>query len=547
MPPLQENAPGHRPPVWLLPAALLASLGYLATEAFLLSGDLGFPLDDSWIHLQFARNLVAGRGLAYNPGELVTGSTAPLWTALLALLFYLPGSVIVWTKVLGVSLHLAGVAATFRLGRALGLGRGLASLAAALTLTTSWLVWSSLSGMEVPLFVVLSLWGIVLHLRERAEPGRPPLAAGLFAVAALARPEGLLLLVLALVDHCLVFAREEDGGLALRKPALRRVLLGAVLAACALVGPLLFYRWAGGSFLPTTFAAKGGELRRWLPDLQYIHTVLGILFREQPYMVLLSGAGIATLVERLGTPRDRGLLPALWLIALPVAYSTISPEGKGLLVGNFGRYYFPFFPILILLGMLGLERAAEALGPRLRAGALRLPVRAVLIALLLWPTFAALTRGAARYAQNVANVQDSDVAMARWLAPRLHPDAVLAVNDIGALKFLLPNRVIDLAGIANPEIRREVNRAVQERRPWEPVVASEMARRQPDYMVIFPSWFPALSQDPRFRPLYRIPLQNNITMGGDEIVVYATPWTRYPLKEAAAPAGSAGPPGRTRR
>lgn len=525
--PLNENSSGARPLLWLLPAALLACLGYLATEAWLLSGDLGFPLDDSWIHLQFARNLAAGQGLAYNPGELVTGSTAPLWTALLALLFHLPGNVVVWTKLLGIALYLAGVAATWRLARELGLGQGLASLAAVLTLATSWLVWSALSGMEIPLFVALSLSGMILHLKERTTPERLPLSAGVFAVAALARPEGLLLLALALVDRCLVFRREgrrdEEGGLAWERPRLRSVLIGIALAACALAGPILFYRWAGGAFLPTTFAAKNGELRRLLPDLQYIHTALGILFRPQPYMVLLSAAGIAALVERLGTPRDRGLLPAFWLISLPVVYSMLSASGTGMLVGNFGRYYFPFFPVLAVLGILGIERATAALGSR--------RLRVLLVALLLWPTLSTLAQGAGRYAQNVANVQDSDVAVARWLAPRLHPDAVLAVNDIGAIKFLLPNRVIDLAGIAHPEIRREINRAVRERRPWEPVMAEEIAKRQPDYLVIFPSWFPTLSLDPRFRPLHVIPIRDNITMGGDEVVVYATPWTRFPLRE----------------
>src|SRR5688572_27390620 len=103
MPSPNESVSGTRPLVWLLSAALLACLGYFATEVWLLSGALGFPLDDSWIHLQFARNLADGRGLAYNPGELVTGSTAPLWTALLALVFYLPGNIVVWTKLLGVA------------------------------------------------------------------------------------------------------------------------------------------------------------------------------------------------------------------------------------------------------------------------------------------------------------------------------------------------------------------------------------------------------------------------------------------------------------
>src|SRR4026207_1010669 len=48
-----------------------------------MAGPVGlatFPLDDSWIHLQFARNLAEGRGFAYNPGVPVSGSTAPLST-----------------------------------------------------------------------------------------------------------------------------------------------------------------------------------------------------------------------------------------------------------------------------------------------------------------------------------------------------------------------------------------------------------------------------------------------------------------------------------
>lgn len=537
MPTPFESPPRNRARLWIALAALLVCCAYLAAEAYLLDFDLGFPLDDSWIHLQFARNLAAGHGLSYNAGELVTGSTAPLWTALLALLFDLPGSVVVWTKLLGIALHVAAVDATWRLGRELGLGRGLATLAAALTLGTSWLAWSALSGMEVPLFMLLALQGMILHLRERAAPDRPPLSLGVLAVAVLARPEGLALLVLAFADRLLVFDRVSETGeiaaagtLRWRRPALRPLLAGLGLAACALAGPLLFYRWAGDSFLPTTFAAKGGALRHLLPDLQYLNLVFTILFRPQPYMALLAGAGVLALAERLGTPRDRGLLPALWLLAVPLAYSTVSPEGGASLVGNFGRYYFPFYPVVVLLGVLGLERAAQAVGPRLLAGRFRLPVGALLLALIAWPTVTSLVQGVGRYVQNVSNVQDSDVRIARWLAPRLPPQAVLAVNDIGAIKFFLPNRVIDLAGIVNPEIRRDLNRGLAHGIPWEQTIAGEIGGRRPDYLVIFPAWFPHLSQDPRFRPLYAVDVRDNVTMGGPQVMVYATPWTRWPLR-----------------
>jgi len=533
----RENPSLSRDRVWLALAALLPCLVYLAAEAYLLSFDLGFPLDDSWIHLQFARNLVAGNGLSYNSGELVTGSTSPLWTALLSLLFYLPGNLVVWTKALGIALHVAAIDATWRLGRELGLRRGLAALAAVLTLATSWMVWSALSGMEIPLFIFLSLQGMILHLREHRDTSRPPLSLGVLAVAALARPEGLALLVLAGADRLLVFDRDaagEETGLRWRRPAWRPLLAGIGLAVCALAGPLLFYRWAGGSFLPTTFAAKGGAMRHYLPDLQYLNLVFTIFFRPQPYMALLAGAGVLALIERLGTPRDRGLLPALWLLAVPVAYSLVTPSsGSGALVGNFGRYYFPLFPVLVLLGVLGLERAAEVLGPRIllagRGGRFGVPAGALLVALLAWPTASTLAQGMGRYLQNVLNVQDSDVRMARWLAPRLPPDAVLAVNDIGALKFFLPNRVIDLAGIANPEIRHAMDAGVARGVNAEQTLFDEIERRKPDYLVIFPAWFPNLSKLPIFRPLYTLDVKDNITMGGPQVVLYATPWTRQEL------------------
>src|SRR6185295_8840420 len=97
---------------------------------------------------------------------------------------------------------------------------------------------------------------MILHLRERGHPGRPPLSFAVLAVAVLARPEGLLLLLLAVLDRLLAF----DGGearLRWRPPAPGALLRGAALAACALAGPVLFYAWAGGSVLPTTYAAKG--------------------------------------------------------------------------------------------------------------------------------------------------------------------------------------------------------------------------------------------------------------------------------------------------
>ena len=62
-----------------------------------------FPLDDSWIHLHFARNLAEGRGFSYNPGVPVSGSTAPLWTLVLGGVFAVFGSAPGLAKALGIA------------------------------------------------------------------------------------------------------------------------------------------------------------------------------------------------------------------------------------------------------------------------------------------------------------------------------------------------------------------------------------------------------------------------------------------------------------
>jgi hypothetical protein len=295
--------------------------------------------------------------------------------------------------------------------------------------------------------------------------------------------------------------------------------------------PVGVFNWiVSGSVLPTTFAAKSTGVQRFLPDLRAIYQILGIFFREQPLLTLVALAGCLVLVERLGRRGDAGLLPALWLLGLPLAYSTLGGVLEEVLVGNFGRYYFPLFPLVAVLGVLGLERAAVALGWSLKAGRLRVPVGVLMLLLVIWPSITGVRRGLGRYLQSVDNVQQSDVAMANWLADRLPPEAVLAVNDVGALKYLLPNRVLDLAGIISPEVPRYMRAAMQQGQDWHLGVFRFLDETRPDYLVVFPGWYPRLAElGSQFPVEHVLGIPQNITMGGSELVVYATPWTRYPL------------------
>jgi hypothetical protein len=153
--------------------------------------------------------------------------------------------------------------------------------------------------------------------------------------------------------------------------------------------------------------------------------------------------------------------------------------------------------------------------------------------LLLLPTLPAMARGVGLYSRSILNVQDSDFLMARELAPVLPPEAVLAVNDIGALGFLLPNRLIDLAGIITPEVHEYSRRSFAASGSYHPGVLEFIHDTEPDYLIVFPRWFPLVERSADFVPLLRLKVEDNITMGGDELVRYSTPWTRYPLASPA--------------
>src|SRR6185312_9965002 len=70
-----------------LPAlAVSAILGAICVRAILHeAGGPGAPLDDTFIHFQFARGLAGGHFFQYVPGEgYVSGATSLLWPLLLA-------------------------------------------------------------------------------------------------------------------------------------------------------------------------------------------------------------------------------------------------------------------------------------------------------------------------------------------------------------------------------------------------------------------------------------------------------------------------------
>ena len=153
---------------------------------------MGFPLDDAWIHQTYARNLALHGEWAFNPGKPSGGSTAPLWSALLAIGFLLKLAPYIWTYLLGAAalwlLSLLGENAV----------RGLVPayhprfpwVGAALAL--EWhLVWAAASGMETLLYALLATAALIFVISGSQKYFSLGLLIGL---SVWVRPDGVTLL-----------------------------------------------------------------------------------------------------------------------------------------------------------------------------------------------------------------------------------------------------------------------------------------------------------------------------------------------------------------
>jgi hypothetical protein len=472
----------------LVVLAAAVPLAWLLLRERVIAGAAGFPLDDSWIHLHFARNLATGAGFVYNPGQPVSGSTAPLWTLLLGAGAVLAGASPAMAKTLGVASGIAAALIVRRAAIAFGTAPAAALVGAVGLLWTGAFAWGALSGMEVTFAALLVAVALLALARDATWT-----TAFAAALATLARPEAIMLTPL----------------LALARPLTARRALIFTAVTVALLAPYVAFSYATvGRPLPATAVAKiEGGLLGWLGGLREPAMVTWLtrprdfgvewlrwLFTTHPLLPLALPA--AFLAWRRGG-RALGLV-ALALLAHPLAMALLAPyRGPAFQEGRYSAHLLPL-AVLVL---------AAAPGKAVRA-------RPVGLALVLLVSLLALAPAAERYAWGVQNINAMQVHLGRWLAAHAPPSATLAVNDIGAIAFFARRPVLDLMGLVTPDI-------LPYRRDGESGVINYVAERCPDYVVIFPTWFPRLaSRGDLMTPVYSVRLERNEVAGGPEMVVY---------------------------
>ncbi len=470
----------------------------------------GFPLDDSWIHQVYGRNLARTGEWAFVPGVPSAASTSPLYTVLLAIGYVLGAPPVLWAHALGVaSLALTGVIVA-HLAQALAPHlRGAGALAGVFTVMTWHLLWAAGAGMETPVFALFTVLVVWLAYRETSAPTagawrRAVVWGALAGCTFLARPEGIAVIGLA--------------GLALLLTRPRAWQWGAVAAVSALlvVSPYLALNWqVTGGLLPNTAAAKFAQQAPLLAlplPVRYADLFIAVMAGGQ--FLLLPAVLFVVWRARAWARREQIWLAVLllWVLALWSVYALRLPAPY-----HHARYLMPLLPSWVLVGALGLLEL-------LRWGRYglwrRVATRTLFGATCLTFAFFALVTVRQVYRVDVSIVNEEIVGAALWVRDNIPQDALLAVHDIGAIGFFTTHtRLIDIAGLISPEVVPIVRDGDALWRLLE--------ERGAAYIVGFPDHFPNhTAKDPRLCHLYSSNGTTSRSVGGPTMSVYRIAWNK---------------------
>ncbi|MDX2175557.1 MAG: hypothetical protein SF028_03700 [Candidatus Sumerlaeia bacterium] len=470
-----------------LPAGALTLAGACAASAFATSGGhFMLPLDDSYIHLQYARTLAAGEPFSYLPGAPPSGgASSPLWVALLTPFFLanlagVKGAAAAWALCTAL---FAGLAlAVYRLGTHLA-DRPAGFAAAALLLLNGHLAWNFTNGMETVLFALLLVVVALGLVRQDAPPHGWTYAA--LAALPLARPEGFALLAL------LFAATFPKRGLPLSRPLLLFALVPGLLWLLAL------HRLTG-EWKPAGLIAKGLLDR---PDLGWtsrlwiaVQTPFAIAFRfyrniiphdgfalfrgtgYMPYMPMGLGA-LALFGGAFAWLRGRHVgtfaLLLLWLGGIAAMTASAIP-----FVHN-QRYLAPWTVLATVLAVAG-ARALAADAPRHRDA-----LFASAVALLGATSLPSVPYWIIEWGRNGSDIFHQHRVMSFTLES-LPPGERIAVTDTGVLVYYSQASADDLVGLTTARFARPFLHG-------EASVLEELARtpadQRPRTLYTYREWF----------------------------------------------------------
>ena len=490
---------------------------FIALSVRLLPG--ARTIDDSYITYRYARNILAGDGFVYNPGERVLGTTTPLYTLILTVLGAITGGVKAPFPILALIFNaLIGATTTLLLWK---IGKRMGSTFTAASTALLWAiapfsVTFAIGGLETSLYVFLLTATVAFYLSDRFT------LTALFATFSfLTRPDALILLGPVAVDRLYQASK--------RQPEDKRKKISFAELAAALIPAIIWFGFATfyfGSPIPHSVLAKSLAYR--IPNtaalvrmLQHYATPflgqktfgipwIGVGLILYPFLTLI---GIRSAIKKELHIWPWAFYPWLYFATFTIANPFI-----------FLWYMTPPLPAYFFFIFLGLEQVGSKLLHRIKGKQKNafckshfrrgLPILGILFPLLL--TLQGWTlqpdHGLNRPAPDMAWIkiellyQEAAKQLNEHLESHPPPSTpVLAAGDVGVLGYFTETHILDTVGLNSPETLDyypldESCYAINYAIPPELI-----QDQQPDYLVILEVYGrKGLLIDTPFKDTYRL-------------------------------------------
>ena len=367
--------------------------------------------------------------------------------------------------IVGALAMIASMLAIYRIARLLDASWQLAAFSAFIFSLIGSFTWHFFSGMETPLMIALTLWTVAALLANQAR-----WFAFIGVLLALMRPEGSMMAVAAGVV-AFAFNWRASG---------RRALWFLLPILALAVQPL------ANGIITGEFVASGGQAKSLLgliprdwPDIirrildnwlrMWLEFMTGYAPREGWYLPIGLGPlaifGLGRLVvSQRRTLRQTGLTITIWLLLVTAAIATLDTA-----FWHFKRYQMPLMVLFVPLAFYALHRLIAAFH-RLRPVVLGYAIVVPIISAVLFAQFLIY------FYANIGYVYAQPLSMARWLAENTPEDAIIAVHDVGMMRYMGQRATLDIVGLTTPG-------AAAYWRNGPGSVAEFLIQEQPDYIA----------------------------------------------------------------
>ena len=494
--------------IWVLGSAIAATVAACIVVCVVFMHKAGadrviYALDDPYIHMAMAKNLVASGVYGVTSHEFTSSSSSPLWTLLIAGAYWLlgPGEIIpLAMNILAAMILLWAVYEIFRRCYKSNLGALVTLLLVAFMFPMIPMIFTGMEHVLHTALVLLLLW----RCGKWLEGGRKGLSLDCIALAMLAtatRYESAF--VIAAV--ALVFVLH------------RRYLAAAILLAAGALPPVVYGLVSmshGSYFLPNSLVLKGHP--PWSLGIGYMIEYLskGVMRLEKSHhllVLIVACCAMALLRWRRGplAPTQR-LFLAVFLLVTPVHLQLAN-------VGWFYRYEAYLVALgLVTFLVVGSEELHLAWG---WIKGLRWPSQLVLagmIMVLSWPLCLRGQLSLTTTPTAMTNIYQQQYQMGRFFE-QYPANRSVAAHDIGAICWLADLNLLDLYGLGTVDVARASLKGAL----GTQYTREQAARRGIEVAVVYNSWFTEKERLPaEWIPLAAWQTADHV-VGSDTVTFYA--------------------------